>query len=90
MLFRTLKKDARLGLFNDLRSDSCDQLAVATIPSTTTTLLTARTRQIEVALSRTTRNVWDYENQRTRAVMRDGLRVTMVYNANFRRTRKES
>ena len=50
----------------------------------------AGNQQIEQAPSGTTTNVWNYENQMTLVQMPNGSRVTMAYNANFRRTDKWS
>ena len=50
----------------------------------------AGNQQIERAPSGTTTNVWNYENQMTLVQMPNGSRVTMAYNANFRRTKKRT
>ena len=50
----------------------------------------AGNQQIEQATSGTTTNVWNYENQMTLVQMSNGSRVTMAYNANFRRTKKRT
>jgi hypothetical protein len=50
----------------------------------------AGNQQIERAPSGTTTNVWNYENQMILVQMPNGSRVTMQYNANFRRTDKWS
>ena len=46
-------------------------------------------QQIEQAPSGTTTNAWNYEHQMTLVQMADGSRVTMVYNANFRRIKRD-
>ncbi len=58
--------------------------------TTTYTFDAAGNQQIEKAPSGTTTNTWNYENQMTLVQMSDGTRVTMAYNANFRRTDKWS
>ena len=47
--------------------------------------------QLKAAISAagTTTNTWNYENQLTGVVLPSGQRVTMGYNADFRRTRSE-
>ena len=50
----------------------------------------AGNQQIEQAPSGTTTNAWNYENQMTLVQMPNGSRVTMAYNAEFRRTDKWS
>lgn len=45
-------------------------------------------QQLDDAGSRTTNYAWNHEHQMTRVIKRDGSRVTMVYNANFRRTQE--
>ena len=50
----------------------------------------AGNQQIEQAPSGTTTNVWNYENQMTLVQMPNGSRVTMAYNAEFRRTRRRT
>jgi YD repeat-containing protein len=49
-----------------------------------------RREQIDQAPEGTTTRTWNYENQPTLEVLPSGQRATMAYNANFRRTRKES
>ena len=49
----------------------------------------AGNQQFEQAPSGTTTNVWNYENQMTLVQMANGSRVTMAYNAEFRRTRRD-
>ncbi len=51
---------------------------------------TAGNQQIEQAPTGTTTNTWNYENQMTLVQKPDGSRVTMAYNANFRRTQKRT
>jgi YD repeat-containing protein len=72
--------------------DAADQLQTS-VDSTGTTTFTfdaAGNQQIEQAPSGTTTRTWDYENQQTGVVLPSGSRVTMSYNADFRRVRKES
>jgi len=43
-------------------------------------------QQVDQAPSGATTYVWNFENQMTGVLKPDGSRVTMTYNANFRRT----
>jgi hypothetical protein len=45
----------------------------------------AGNQQIEQLLTGTTTNIWNYENQLAEVVLPTGQRVTMMYNADFRR-----
>jgi len=47
-------------------------------------------QQIENAPTGRTTNTWDYENQLTRVDLPSGARVTMAYDADFLRVRKET
>ena len=58
--------------------------------ATTFTFDAAGNHQIEKAPNGTTTRTWDYENQPSGVVLPSGARVTMSYNADFRRVRKES
>jgi YD repeat-containing protein len=71
--------------------DAANQLVTSVAPSGTTTYAfdAAGNQQIEQAPSGTTTNVWNYENQLIGVQMADGSRVTMAYNANFRRTKRD-
>jgi hypothetical protein len=70
-----------------LTYDAASQLKTAhdAIGITTFTFDAAGSQQIEQAPSGVTTNVWDYENQRTLVALPSGERVTMAYNADFRR-----
>jgi YD repeat-containing protein len=50
----------------------------------------AGNQQIENAPTGRTTSVWDYENQLIRVDLPSGNRVTMAYNADFLRVRKET
>jgi len=47
-------------------------------------------QQVDQAPSGSTTYAWNYENQMTGRVKPDGSRVTMAYNANFRRTKERT
>ena len=68
--------------------DAANQLVTSKDVSGTTTYTFDATgnQQIEQAPSGTTTNTWNYENQMTLVQLAAGTRVTMAYNANFRRT----
>ena len=72
--------------------DAANQLITSKEVSGTTTYTcdAAGNQQIEQAPSGTTTNVWNYENQMTLVQMPSGSRVTMAYNAEFRRTKKRT
>ena len=72
--------------------DAANQLVTSVDASGTTTYTfdAAGNQQIEQAPSGTTTNAWYYENQMTLVQMPNGLRETMAYNAEFRRTRRRS
>jgi len=68
--------------------DAANQLqtALALTGSTTFAFDQAGNQQIEKAPTGTTTNTWNYENQLAGVVLPSGQRVTMAYNADFRRT----
>ena len=72
--------------------DAANQLQTATESNGVTTFIfdAAGNQQTEQASSGTTTRTWDYDNQQTGVVLPSGARVTMSYNADFRRVRKES
>jgi YD repeat-containing protein len=72
--------------------DAADQLQTAKDSSGTTTFTfdASGNQQIENAPGGVTTHTWNYENQRTLIVKPSGERVTMAFNADFRRVRKES
>lgn len=61
------------------------QTAVSSAGTTTFTFDQAGNQQVESAPTGVTTNVWNYENQLTGVVLPSGQRVTMTYNADFRR-----
>ena len=75
-----------------MATDAANQLVMSVDASGTTTYTfdAAGNQQIEQAPSGTTTNVWNYENQMILVQMPNGSRVTMQYNAKFRRTDKWS
>jgi len=68
--------------------DAANQLQTAVDTTGTTTFVFDATgnQQVDQAPSGATTYAWNYENQMTGVVKPDGSRVTMMYNANFRRT----
>ena len=67
--------------------DAANQLQTAVDATGTTTFVfdAAGNQQVDQGPSGATTYVWNYENQMTGVVKPDGSRVTMAYNANFRR-----
>ena len=82
---RLVKNEA--GSLTTSTYDSANQLqtAVDATGTTTFTFDAAGNQQVDQAPSGATTYVWNYENQMTGVVKPDGSRVTMMYNANFRR-----
>ena len=82
---RLVKNEA--GSLTTSTYDSANQLrsAIDATGTTTFTFDTAGNQQVDQAPSGATTYVWNYENQMTLVVKPDGSRVTMAYNANFRR-----
>jgi YD repeat-containing protein len=72
--------------------DAADQLtnSVDSSGTTTYTFDADGNQQIEDAPGGRTTNVWNYENQMIGVIKPDASRVTMLYNADYRRVRKES
>jgi YD repeat-containing protein len=86
---RLVKKSS--GALTTSTFDAADQLQTS-VDSTGTTTFTfdaAGNQQIDQAPSSITTRTWDYENQQSGVVLPSGARVTMSYNADFRRVRKE-
>jgi YD repeat-containing protein len=67
--------------------DAANQLqtAVSSAGTTTFTFDQAGNQRIESAPTGVTTNIWNYENQLAGVVLPSGQRVTMLYNADFRR-----
>jgi len=72
--------------------DAANQLQtlVDATGTTTFTFDASGNQQIENAPTGRTTNSWDYENQLTRVALTSGARVTMAYDADFLRVRKET
>ena len=87
---RLLKNAA--GALTTSSYDAANQLETndGTSGVTTYTFDAAGNQQIVQAPTGTTTNTWDYENQQTGIQLPDGSLITMLYNANFRRVRKET
>lgn len=71
--------------------DNANQLMTAVAPSgmTTFTFDMAGNQQLESTPAGVTTNIWNYENQMSGTILPSGQRVTMAYNAEFRRVRME-
>jgi YD repeat-containing protein len=72
--------------------DAANQLQISIDTTGTTTFIfdASGNQQIVSAQAGRTTNTWDYENQLIRVQLPNGSRVTMAYNADFLRVRKES
>ena len=81
-----------LGSLTTSTYDAADQLQTAKDSSGTTTFTfdASGNQQIENAPGGITTHSWNYENQRIGIVQPSGSRVTMAYNADFFRVRKEA